>query len=349
MKYCKNCDKSFSDDNSFCPKCGKELSIVDDIGKRLEEIETTETKIETPKTNWKIIAPVIIVLMIVSAVVIWQPWKKTGSYIQGGIDSRTSTTTTTNTIIESTTTIIDETKYDLSEFPYPFVVDGKVKSVIVIGNDAPPTDVVVGVNIAASLVGEKDKEGVSITNTIAMLDTEVDNLTKQPMILIGGPDVNRLTASVLGIRYPSSMSSTGLPEDAIVIKIINNAFGGEYPVLIVDGCDDESTRLAGNMIVNYKDYKFKGDDFIIEDACSGKTLDTYSMNVGDSVTVDGKTVTLENVGSTGSVRLSIDGTLYTVSATGTVDGIEITVDDYFYMDSISDRGATLIIKKSSEV
>jgi hypothetical protein len=75
--------------------------------------------------------------------------------------------------------------------------------------------------------------------------------------------------------------------------------------------------------------------------------DTYSMNVGDSVTVEGKTITLENVGSTGSIRLSIDGTLYTVSGTETQGGIEITVDDYFYADALAERGATLIMGTQS--
>jgi len=75
--------------------------------------------------------------------------------------------------------------------------------------------------------------------------------------------------------------------------------------------------------------------------------DTYSMTVGDSVTVEGKTVTLVDVGSGGSVRLDIDGTTYTISGTQTKAGIEVTVDDYFYRDNREECAATLIMGKQA--
>ena len=74
----------------------------------------------------------------------------------------------------------------------------------------------------------------------------------------------------------------------------------------------------------------------------------YLLKVGESVTIDGKTLTLENVGSTGTVIVDVDGVLSTVSGTGVVNGLEITVVDYIYADNREERYAMLIIAPVEE-
>ncbi len=71
----------------------------------------------------------------------------------------------------------------------------------------------------------------------------------------------------------------------------------------------------------------------------------YFMKVGDSITVDSKKFTLENVGSGGSIVVDVDGTLETIPAetTETVNGIEIANDETFYEDTKSERSASLVI------
>jgi len=76
--------------------------------------------------------------------------------------------------------------------------------------------------------------------------------------------------------------------------------------------------------------------------------DSYSLDVGDCIDVEGKTVCLENVASTGTVKVTIDGTAYTISGTETHEGVEIAVDDYFTSDTLSERAATLIIGKDAQ-
>jgi len=75
--------------------------------------------------------------------------------------------------------------------------------------------------------------------------------------------------------------------------------------------------------------------------------DTYSMIVGDSVTIENKTITLKDVWPSGAVDIEIDGISYTISGTQTYEGIEITVWDYFYSDNITERVAVLIMGKHS--
>ncbi|MBI2498615.1 S-layer protein [Candidatus Woesearchaeota archaeon] len=76
----------------------------------------------------------------------------------------------------------------------------------------------------------------------------------------------------------------------------------------------------------------------------------YFMDVGDTVTVIGKKVTLQNVGEGGSILVDVDGTRETISSgsTRTVNGIEISNDDTFYTNEISERSASLIIGEDSQ-
>jgi hypothetical protein len=74
------------------------------------------------------------------------------------------------------------------------------------------------------------------------------------------------------------------------------------------------------------------------------------MDVGDSVVVEGKTVTLENVGTSGSIIISVDGKLETITSGGTetVNGIEIVNDETFYESNKEQRSATLVIGKDAQ-
>lgn len=78
--------------------------------------------------------------------------------------------------------------------------------------------------------------------------------------------------------------------------------------------------------------------------------DEVFLNVGDSATVEGKTLTLKNVASGTSpqpVIVDVDGVTETVSGTETVNGIQITVDETFYSDTLSERSTTLIVGETS--
>lgn len=75
----------------------------------------------------------------------------------------------------------------------------------------------------------------------------------------------------------------------------------------------------------------------------------YFMDVGDSVEVDGKTVTLDNVGESSAVIVDVDGVKESISTaiTEIVNGIEVKVQDTFYETTKAQRSATLVIGKDA--
>lgn len=153
--------------------------------------------------------------------------------------------------------------YDLSDLPYPFVNFSNPNSgsqfgtLVVVGNDASKEDAISGIDVASNLGG----------NAFVELDTEVKNKTSQPLILIGGPNVNTLVAEVLNLTYPISDDTSDFPVNSGVVRIVNNAFGGNYPVLIVAGIKSCQTKDAAFALKNYDKLDLTGDTFIEPTSC----------------------------------------------------------------------------------
>ncbi len=76
----------------------------------------------------------------------------------------------------------------------------------------------------------------------------------------------------------------------------------------------------------------------------------YFMKVGDVVTVEGKKVTLQNVGSSGAILVDVDGKVDTIASDSSkiVNGIEVKNDNTFYATSKSERSASLIVGKNAQ-
>src|SRR3989344_4530312 len=78
----------------------------------------------------------------------------------------------------------------------------------------------------------------------------------------------------------------------------------------------------------------------------------YYLMVGDKVTFEGKTITLNNVGSGGAVNIDVDGLIFTIpaSATQEVGGIKIqTLETFYDSNDVSARSATLDIYNAGVV
>jgi len=78
----------------------------------------------------------------------------------------------------------------------------------------------------------------------------------------------------------------------------------------------------------------------------------YYLMVGDKVTFEGKTITLNNVGSGGAVNIDVDGLILTIptSATQEVGGIKIqTLETFYDSNDVSARSATLDIYNAGVV
>jgi hypothetical protein len=247
----------------------------------------------------------------------------------------------------------------------------------VVGAAAQPADVVGAVDVATRLAGESYEEVPTGGGGVTVTGGKSDEIPIGKAITESGYLDQTFTQDQLAGLQKGEITFSGDNyniEDEIYLL-------GSSPVICASlNCseDDYKTGVYMEVATGALRYYYVFDEALNVSTASsstpvsinflGKTLKittvtsatkftayvgtTYSMNVGDSVTVEGKTVTLKNVGSTcsataGSVMLDIDGTTYTVSTTQTKGGIEITVDDCFYSDTLSERAATLVMGKES--
>ena len=95
---------------------------------------------------------------------------------------------------------------------------------------------------------------VPITDNIARLDTDsaVEAAKgNKNLLLVGGPAVNRLTAAVLGLEYPAYGEASTVPENAAMLKVVEDAFGGGKVALVVAGWEADNTQAACRVLQLY--------------------------------------------------------------------------------------------------
>ena len=111
---------------------------------------------------------------------------------------------------------------------------------------------------------------------------------------------------------------------------------------------DESILLNATTAANPLEIDFLGKTLKItsisaDTSFTARVGDEFTLNAGDSVTVEGKTVSLDNVG-TSSATISVDGVSKNIAtdATSTVNGIEITVDSVISRTELDESSAIII-------
>lgn len=108
------------------------------------------------------------------------------------------------------------------------------------------------------------------------LDTEVTDLGQYNAIVVGGPAVNKASADLMGLSFPTYGSSGSLPfgEGEAVIELKAN---GEKAALLVSGWESDDTRRAGVVLKNYKDFaaSLKGSAVKV----TGTSLDVSGITV----------------------------------------------------------------------
>lgn len=127
-----------------------------------------------------------------------------------------------------------------------------------------------------------------------------------------------MNVTMIGPEDKSTCGSTGLLACLGNLKV--NILGKEFEIQKVTGTGTSAVVTVG-------------------------TANEYYLAVGESVTVNGKKVTLKNVGSNDAVSVDVDGVIKTVSKTGvtTVNGIKVEISSSFYDDVTASRSATLKI------
>jgi len=272
---------------------------------------------------------------------------------------------------------------DLGEYPSPFIVNGVPSSniKIVIGERAAASDNIGGMDIAAGLqadaksvvsgtggapvVSKGVSEDIPINKSIADTAVGMDAVLEDddiPTLLdsevsFQGADYNVREVVLLKTTSPApetSLTSASTVEDdyesGIYLEVSKDSIGYYYVF-------DEAINASKASSSEPLEIKFLGKTLKITDASDTRqdrftayVGTEYFMDVGDSVVVEGKTVTLENVGTAGSIIVSVDGKLETIpdGGTETVNGIEIVVDETFYESNKEQRSATLVIGKDAQ-
>lgn len=268
---------------------------------------------------------------------------------------------------------------DLKEYPAPFVTSGAYddSNVLVVGAIAAASDTLGMVDIATNLQYEsKDckasggsvtvsggvSEDIPLGQNIAagnqidttLQDDDVDTLLDSTLTFQSKDyDYSELVGFGRGTNNATLQTSLSSSDDDyqrdVVLEVERDAIKYFFAF-------DESINVSKATSSQPLEIKFLGKTLKITSVDSSQTKFTayvgneYFLDVGDSVEVNGKTLTLTNVGSGGAVVVDVDGVSETIptSSTETVNGIEITNDETFYEDTKAQRSATLIAGGDSQ-
>jgi len=135
----------------------------------------------------------------------------------------------------------------LADYPKPFIENGVLNSIIIVGENAHAGDTIGALDMAISL-------SFLVESRVIMLDTEIDNIKEQNIIVVGGPCVNMAAAELLG--WPLKCDNDFEPGKA-KIKLFDN---GNNIALLVAGYSVYDTTMACRVLVNYADYNLAGNE-----------------------------------------------------------------------------------------
>jgi hypothetical protein len=267
---------------------------------------------------------------------------------------------------------------DLGDYPSFLFTDNNLDAYVVVGSAAAPADVVGAVDLAARLAGESYEE-VSTGDTVTVSGGESENIPINGPIaassyldqvmddsdLAGlmdsevnfqGDSYNFREILVFGSSQPSVQSSLTSSDDDYESGVyMETTSGSMYYYWVFDEAVNVSTATSSQPFeMDFLGKKVKITSVTTTGTNAGAKFtayvgDEYWLNVGDSVEAEGKTVTLDNVGSA-SVVVNVDGTTEVISSgdTETVNGVEITVDSVFYREQVEQSSASLVIGKQAQ-
>lgn len=157
----------------------------------------------------------------------------------------------------------EEGKVDLSEYPAMFIRESMLDGLLVIGDDAPPAHIVAITDVAMSLQYSyindiKSKKNNKIEIGQAVLASQVADPTQTNIISIGNPDINPITAEIMGLEFGTKFE---LEKDTAIIKLYEAPTGKVALILI--GYDDEAILAAAQVLANYQTYKLSGTELIV--------------------------------------------------------------------------------------
>jgi len=274
----------------------------------------------------------------------------------------------------------------LAEYPAPFVSGGKFVDVaFVVGKDARSEDNLALTDLSGKLQATASGGSSSSTSTTITGGVRADvPLSKAIASASGNEFETSLENDDIDYFLDGTASFRGTDYDVseeLIISMDTTTNTTVYPQTSLTSSDDDYE--SGIFLEAARDsikYFYTFDESIVLNGTSGVTADypleidflgkplkitdvdtsdtkftatvgdEYFMKVDDTVTVEGHTVTLMNVGSTGSIQVKVDDEVETISNDATktfgseATGIEIKNDEQFYdANDVTQRSATLII------
>jgi len=263
----------------------------------------------------------------------------------------------------------------LNDYPAPFV-DTTARTydyLMVLGADSKVDDTIGAIDIAAGLSATKVpgtsggsgtvsvaggvSEDIPLGSNIAeknqlekdITDSDVSSLL-DGTVNFQGSDYDVSEHFELGVFNLNNVSvETGLTAtdddyaDNVVMEVVTDAVKYYYAF-------DETVQVNKTKSSDALEIKFLGKTLKITtiDAANKFTATVgaeYYLQVGDTVTVEGKEVKLVDVGSGGSVIISVGGVqdVITADATKTINGVEIKNDDTFYTTKTDAKSASWLV------
>jgi hypothetical protein len=113
----------------------------------------------------------------------------------------------------------------------------------------------------------------------AVLDTDPVVAGKEKtknLIVVGGPAINKAAAVLLGKPFPSYGAASGIPENAGLIKLVENE---PYVALVVAGWEAMESQMAARVVADYEKYQADGTLKGTEVEVSGTSLTDISVSV----------------------------------------------------------------------
>ena len=266
---------------------------------------------------------------------------------------------------------------DLAKYPAPFVTDGQYdnSNVIVVGANAAASDTLGSVDIATSLVYDSRDCTNKTTGDLIIRGGKMEEVDLGESLASAFD--SELDKNDIDTLLDSSVNVNGDDYDYKELVKLQGT-GGKGITLqtsLTSSDDDYQSDVAMEFDRDSLEYLYSFDDAInvgcavsddnpMEIKFLGKTVrivsagdnsitayvgTEYFMNVDDSVQVDGKKITLKNVGSQDAIVVDVDGVSETISGSNskTINGIEIVNQETFYDDNKADRSATLVIGKDA--
>jgi hypothetical protein len=274
--------------------------------------------------------------------------------------------------------------YDLGDYPAPFVADGVWGGLVVVGSGANAADIVGATDIIGRLTqeavspisgtgivaveGGKTKEmtiGYSLNDSTYGFGAEMDD---SDISTLGDAEVNIDIGSDKDYDYRDIIKLDANAGDGAAVHTaitsatyLNDDWKSDtFLVVPTDGLRyefrfDESLGATNNFTAattdNPIELNFLGQDLKITAATAttvtAEVGTNYFLTVGDTVDVDGKTMKLVNVASTGTtVVVDVDGVQETVTTTSNqigTSGVKVKALSTFYSDTLAERSAKLLV------